>query len=892
MIHTVIHPRLTSSFVNTNDDDESVVVAPFSIIGQVPIEEIAHPVLINIEGENRAVYDFDEVVKLLAAGGDNNNTEALPPELAHFRALRERDVHEFMCPQAAARGTVAPFHYMRHLETGSGPLTRQRFTSADIAPVRIVGGPLIITTPDARERRVETINLLLHRVVLDGFVERASALMALRADPSFQPSIPSGGRADSALAIAVRGNQLAMVKTLLLVPQPAPSSREAIMMRSSASGVRKMPLMVVAAKSDPSGAILRELILHHPQSAVHDVCDTGRCALALPDISMECVKALHQAGAKVNTTSPSHDSPLTVACMGGRLDVAKYMLCAMHADPNLGAERTGGATPLHFAAQGGHEDLALLLVLAKANPAARDFDDRTPIHYAVRSNRGIGVFMGILVNSSTEPAKRALLNAPDASGQTPMHTAARLYHMSSLEALMSMGALADAKNEKDQNRTPLHVAAAHDYFDVVARITTKYPHTLDVADAQGRTPLQAALFAKSQATFDLLLQRGARVTLDMFSFAMSNFMWTYAQAMLATRRMPLKDDRTTALHEYVNSSYFYGNALVRFSSSSGRDGDEQQRLEAILEAIFEQDPSLVYHPATGEHAPTPCVPLQYAYFVNNIRAAHMLLRHVMPRTARADALRMLSYHYGGDPAEEGKTLLHDIALRSDAIGLCILLNTTRGRLWIAENIHVKERESGATPILIAIASLRGARDNIEIADRMFHRGLRKRVCLPDACTNCALQLAKKPQVETVEMLLSVGADPAIADKDGFNAIHYWMMAASVVVATQQSHAQAVLDLLPNYLYRVEASPLARTSVPDLLKFLRSPRVTKAWRLTVATNKLIDKAIIIAQSHRNKKRSFSAFLCPSSSSSSLDVYANNNNNVLLEQTKRQRIIIAL
>jgi hypothetical protein len=241
-----------------------------------------------------------------------------------------------------------------------------------------------------------------------------------------------------------------------------------------------------------------------------------------------------------------------------------------------------------------------------------------------------------------------------------------------------------------------------------------------------------------------------------------------------------------------------------------------------------------------------------------------------------------------------KTLLHDIALKNDAEAMCILLNTTRGRLWIAENINVKDRKSGATPLLLAIAGLRGSTDSSEFAGCMFQRSLHKGVCLPEACTSsfCAMDLVDKPHVEIVEMLLSVGADPAIADKDGFNAIHYWMMAAASLLSESHppDHTQAVLDLLPNYFYRVEASSSARTSVPALLKFLRSPRVTKVWRQTVATNKLIDDAITARRINNNNKRSLTVFLFGPSSSSTKTL-DNDNNDVyanVLEQTKRPRI----
>ena len=116
-----------------------------------------------------------------------------------------------------------------------------------------------------------------------------------------------------------------------------------------------------------------------------------------------------------------------------------------------------GGTPLVFAAEKGHKDVAELLLANKANVDARVIDGETPLHFA--AELGHKDVVELLL------AHGANINATNRDGFTPLHAAALAGHKDVVELLVAKKADVNARNT--DGFTPLHLAAFNHFTNVV-----------------------------------------------------------------------------------------------------------------------------------------------------------------------------------------------------------------------------------------------------------------------------------------------------------------------------------------------------------------------------------------------------------------------------------------
>ncbi len=153
---------------------------------------------------------------------------------------------------------------------------------------------------------------------------------------------------------------------------------------------------------------------------------------------------------------------------------------------NVNAKREGGATPLHDATEGGHEEIVELLIVAGANLHARTNTMMggggwTPLHSAV--SHGYRGIVELLIVYGTDVDTR------DSAGKSGLHDAALQGHKEIVELLISKGADLDA--ESAYYGTPLHVAAGIGHEKIVESLIVNGAN-VSVKDGFGRTPLDAA----------------------------------------------------------------------------------------------------------------------------------------------------------------------------------------------------------------------------------------------------------------------------------------------------------------------------------------------------------------------------------------------------------------
>jgi len=146
-------------------------------------------------------------------------------------------------------------------------------------------------------------------------------------------------------------------------------------------------------------------------------------------------------------------------------------------NPSLLELNTGAATPLHWAAFWGREEVAAFLVAGSANVDAKNGAGQTPLHEAA-SNGQLEVTKVLLSNGAD-------VNSKDNGGWTPLHTAASGGHPAVVNVLLAAGAEVNAKNNKRE--TPLHWAVGKRHIGVVG-VLLAYRADIDAQDQSGMTP--------------------------------------------------------------------------------------------------------------------------------------------------------------------------------------------------------------------------------------------------------------------------------------------------------------------------------------------------------------------------------------------------------------------
>ncbi len=159
-----------------------------------------------------------------------------------------------------------------------------------------------------------------------------------------------------------------------------------------------------------------------------------------------------------------------------------------------------GKTPLCWAAEYGHWDVAQLLLNHGADFALADSIGRKPLLWAAR--HGHERVVQLLLDKGDR------LDSRDRNGRTSLLLAAREGHMEVVKLLIKFGDNVDAKDMK--NRSALSFAAENGYLDVVSFLVVSNCE-IDSRDSNDRTPLSWAAENGDEEVVRLLLAKGASV---------------------------------------------------------------------------------------------------------------------------------------------------------------------------------------------------------------------------------------------------------------------------------------------------------------------------------------------------------------------------------------------
>lgn len=215
---------------------------------------------------------------------------------------------------------------------------------------------------------------------------------------------------------------------------------------------------------------------------------------------LAAIKKLIEAEPKlVSAKDDGGASPLHFAAAGAHNEVIAFLL-SKGADPN--AATLYGFTPLHYSIMRGHLETSKLLVSRGVDINYKNFWGYTPLHLAARS--GLVDEIRLLIRN------RALLNVKDSKNETPLHFASRQGKKEVVELLIESGAAVNARDLG--GHTPLFKAAAKNHPDIVELLVQKGAE-VDARNKYGRTVLHQAAVNGNLQIASYVVARGARINL-------------------------------------------------------------------------------------------------------------------------------------------------------------------------------------------------------------------------------------------------------------------------------------------------------------------------------------------------------------------------------------------
>ena len=232
-------------------------------------------------------------------------------------------------------------------------------------------------------------------------------------------------------------------------------------------GSKGTPLQMTALFGFPSMA--KHLIDHKALLDARGKCNTTALHYAAGKGHLEVADLILDRGADVNAESDCATTPLHMAMNNSHIDIAKSLLkhgAAVNADSK-------GWTPLHIAMERGWFDIVPRLIECGGDVNARTELGWTPLHSAIHEDPSVD--------------EQQLLKG--------------------LQLLLARGATYSSHNH---GWTPLHLAAKHGYFQIIALFLDQ-GRDVNAKTYDGHSPLHIAVESGKLGIVKLLLSRGADV---------------------------------------------------------------------------------------------------------------------------------------------------------------------------------------------------------------------------------------------------------------------------------------------------------------------------------------------------------------------------------------------
>lgn len=357
----------------------------------------------------------------------------------------------------------------------------------------------------------------LHEAVRNGHREVADMLIAAGANVN-QPN--SSGLTPLKLALGYQRKELAdllrkhggtevaaapKAPATVSVPGTAPA-------RPPAPAARATPAPARAAAPVPTNVPLREVARPLPTVAPVTVPQPPPTAARPPEITPvtypihTAVRAADMGALQqlltrwpelIESTDEKGHTPLHLAVLSNQVQVADFLV---KRKAKLDAPNKVGQLPLHSAVSRKNATMVEWLLKNRADVNARNGIDETALMVAARSADVRMMELLLKQKASIEPR--------DKTGTTALLLCAFAGDRPGAELLLRHGADPNVK-DKNPGLAPLHYAAGRGDLALIQALLARKAN-VNIADAQGETPLSYALESGSTQAAALLRQKGGR----------------------------------------------------------------------------------------------------------------------------------------------------------------------------------------------------------------------------------------------------------------------------------------------------------------------------------------------------------------------------------------------
>ncbi|XP_046558304.1 serine/threonine-protein phosphatase 6 regulatory ankyrin repeat subunit B-like [Haliotis rubra] len=202
-------------------------------------------------------------------------------------------------------------------------------------------------------------------------------------------------------------------------------------------------------------------------------------------------------GSDLSTVDSDENNILHIACIGGHVEIVKYILKNGFGDINSRGHNR--RTPVMLAANSGHIQVFELLVGKECLLRTKDRNGTGILHFACVGNN-VEIVDGILKRNIVS------IDSKDGDGKTPVMLAAEFGHTDMFTFLVDNQCDTQVVCEKGNN--VLHTSCALGHVDIVKCILTQGPVNVDSCGQNQMTPVMLAAKNGHRDIFDLLLNNG------------------------------------------------------------------------------------------------------------------------------------------------------------------------------------------------------------------------------------------------------------------------------------------------------------------------------------------------------------------------------------------------
>ncbi|XP_046377760.2 ankyrin repeat domain-containing protein 50-like isoform X1 [Haliotis rufescens] len=217
----------------------------------------------------------------------------------------------------------------------------------------------------------------------------------------------------------------------------------------------------------------------------------------------EVFQFLVSVGADLLLLDSDGDNMLTMACVGGHVDIVKSIL-TMSSAPNINRPRKDGRTPLMWAALQGNLEVFNYLTSENADLFLSDNDEQNILHCACRGGH-TGIVNEVISKTRID------INSSDRYGRTAMMVAAEHGHKDVFDLLVENSS--DISHTDKRGKNILHVACLGGHVDMVECVLSEGAFDINCREKYGITPLMCAAFNGHRDVFAFLKGKNADASL-------------------------------------------------------------------------------------------------------------------------------------------------------------------------------------------------------------------------------------------------------------------------------------------------------------------------------------------------------------------------------------------